>query len=434
MFNIFSLIFTTINALIPGLYTIKALDQQIEFQPSSYQFLLNYWLYYILLNLIASTLFNDWGLVHLGANLIKCWLFYSGENNIVLVNHVLLRKFCQRIRQGEVMILHVLSRVVPQFGDLNYQVHNFGVKYAQPVEEDVSIDGEAIMEQAWNLLRICQSVLVAATTSASIEGTSPKSTPEGTPPKKLRKLRNVKSFTSLNSRQNSHSDLKNIKQERQTSLGYLNKFFALNLQRPPSPGFDQIQQKNRNSSSPAAPTLSNPTSNGDGGRGNGHVAKVKRRSKSGSEYDLGVPYLGVRQSQMQNTRDDERQYQYQQQQNPNFLQPREPRENGHMKQRSRGQFATNYNSHQHQQGQMQPQFVIENRQANYTTQAGSNGNYAASRDRNTGVRGNDGYRVSSRGMRHMQDELGPNGGSGQLRGPGKFDELPAVPTPSMVIK
>ena len=431
MFNILGVIFTTLNALIPGLYTIKALDQRIEFRPSSYQVLLNYWVYYILLNFIASTFFNDLGLVHLCGHIIKCWLFYGGKNNsnIALVNHVLFKCYEQRVKQGEVMILHVLSRVAPQFSDLNHLVHNFGLKYEEPLQDDVSIDGEAIMEQVWNVLGICQSVIVAAAAShSSSEGVGNYN--GGTPPKKLRKLRNVKSFTSLTSRLNSHSNLQNIKQERQSSLGYLNKFFTSSSQRPISPGVEIVQSMHRNVSSPAAPTVGHHSSGGNG------AIKSKRRTKSGSEYDLGVPFVRLSQQQVQNHRDDEQQYLYQQQQQQLRLNTNSTRERNQIIIGSKGQlFTQNLRQHHHPQERVQqPQFYVGNKQVFGKTQGGEY-TYAP---RSDGVNHNDGSRVSSRRVRNVQDvtghHVGATGGSAQVCGPGAFDELPAAPTPSMVIE
>ncbi|KAI5969918.1 hypothetical protein CANMA_000958 [Candida margitis] len=460
MFNILDLVFNTLNALIPALYTIKALDQQIEFQPSSYQFLLNYWLYYISLNFIASTFFNDWGLVHLLANLIKCWLFYSSEqsqNNVALVNHVLFKNYSHRMRQGEMMFSHILARVVPNLGDVNYQVHTFGIKYVQPIPEDVSIDGDAIMEQVWRLLRICQSVLMVATSTTTEAANNSnnnnlKSKMDTPATKKLRKLRNVRSFTSLNSRDNSHSDLKNLKHERQSSSsGYLNKFFALNSQRPQSPGIEITQQKYRNVSSPAAASnWDGSLSNDHNGHVDGHFARTKRRSKSGSDYDLNAPSMGFRQLQMQNSHDDQRQQQYkqqqqqqqqqqhqhqqqqqhqhqqqqqqQQQQYSNYVYSKEPRESGLATRGVKMKLNANYDPQQHRQEQLQPHFVVGNRSTPHTIQGGQ---------RNPTVNQNDGFRVSSRGLRNIQDEVGQGG---QIQGQGQFDELPAAPTPSMVIK
>ncbi|KAG5417464.1 hypothetical protein I9W82_005098 [Candida metapsilosis] len=450
MFNILGLLFATANALIPGLYTLKALDQQIEFRPSSYQYLLNYWLYYILLDVLVSIVFNDWALIHLGANLIKCWLFYGGGkmNNIVLANAVVMKNCGSWAKWGEMMISQVISRMAPRFGDLNHQVHNMGMNYEQPLDGEVSVDGDAIMEQMWCLLRIFQSVLLA--TTATTETSLPKLSPEGgTPPKKLRKLRNVKSFTSLASRQNSHSELKNLSQEKQSSSsGYLNKFFAFNLQgRSPSPGVNLVSQKNRNVSSPAAtPSFNNAMGyvNVDGeATGHAYVGKVKRRSKSGSEYDLGVPYVGPRQWQMQNPRGGERELQNQQQhqrqhqqRNSNYLlfKDAKERENGRSKQRNRGeQYTTGPISHQRSEF-VQPQFEVGNSQLNHRSQpARSNGmDY-----RQVVPRGGDGFKVSSRAVRNVQDEVrhDDSGDNGRRRyGPVRFDELPAAPTPSMVIK
>ncbi|KAK6460626.1 hypothetical protein DFJ63DRAFT_337383 [Scheffersomyces coipomensis] len=91
---IWSIFCSCSTTVIPLALTIKSLDSSlVNIQIQSYQFLLNYWIYYIILQYIQYQFLNhDLIFVSVVFSLIKLWLFYGKSSNLQLLNRFILNK------------------------------------------------------------------------------------------------------------------------------------------------------------------------------------------------------------------------------------------------------------------------------------------------------------------------------------------------------
>ena len=139
MFQLLDYLFTTVTFICPGILTIKALDKSVQFNYSSYQFLLNYWLYFIILQYIQQLFtYNSitLSIINYSIFAIKCWLFYGKNNNLKLINKILIDKSItsRNLNTIETKFINpLLNRINPEFVELNFQVYQLGTTYLKPV-------------------------------------------------------------------------------------------------------------------------------------------------------------------------------------------------------------------------------------------------------------------------------------------------------------
>ncbi|KAI5951768.1 hypothetical protein KGF54_004843 [Candida jiufengensis] len=479
MFNLLNLLFGLLTSLIPIIYTIKSLDKSLEFNKYSYQFLLNYWLYYIILDYITYTFFNNLGIINFGNHLIKIWLFFGSTkyesieiNNIVLINHILFKKFYKNYHNFENYFNFTINKISPKFnkiGDLNYRLNQFGINYSQSIDSNYSINFELILLQIINFIKLINNFF-GNDKIHSID--SPNSNSYSKKLKKIRKQSSFTSFTSVGSRSNSSSKSTNSnssdillppaqqhQQQQKSQYQSPKSIFSTNS---PQPNNDEINlmtiPKYRISSTPPPiadinnnipyPAISTiPNSKGF----------IKRRSKSNGDYDLDSSILKFRQHQAHSQSPGKVQIQSPTQsplqthsyKNDNIdyqLSPTQPTFIQHQHLQPLQQQYYQQQQSQHQQQQHQPR-VKSNTSSRNTS--GSNYNYEPQLNRSENYRQfnhhnnnhhntnnnrinnreyrdyNGGYKVNSNAMRSVSE---------QLKNSNNNNELPAVPTPSMVLQ
>ncbi|RCK63743.1 hypothetical protein Cantr_10355 [Candida viswanathii] len=122
---------------VPLILVLKALTRKVAFSHTSYKCLLNYRVYYRGLAFIYATWFSRLPFVYYAFQAFLIWLFYCGDNNLRLANHVLLMRFLnlEALNAIEERVVNVVvNAAVPNFVDLSYQVYLCGKTYSRPVD------------------------------------------------------------------------------------------------------------------------------------------------------------------------------------------------------------------------------------------------------------------------------------------------------------
>lgn len=178
MFQLLNYLFTIVTFICPGILTIKALDKSVQFNYSSYQFLLNYWLYFILLQYIQQLLtyntVNTLSIINYSIFAIKFWLFYGKNNNLKLINKILIDKSItnQNLHSIETKFINpLLNRINPEFVELNFQVYQLGTTYLKPIPtgQEVNIVNftRGIFQTITTIVAIFSDAVVTAGFTAS---------------------------------------------------------------------------------------------------------------------------------------------------------------------------------------------------------------------------------------------------------------------------
>ncbi|EGW35194.1 uncharacterized protein SPAPADRAFT_58389 [Spathaspora passalidarum NRRL Y-27907] len=146
MLFLIDIIFNVFTTFIPLLLSMKALDTTIEFHLASYQFLLNYWLYYALLQYIQHQFVHRTAISYV-VSCIKLWLFYGHNNNLCSLNHFFVsrgfRNYSNFKSYEDRMINPFFNRIIPSFKSLSVVLNKLGSKYLKPIDyqsEETSID------------------------------------------------------------------------------------------------------------------------------------------------------------------------------------------------------------------------------------------------------------------------------------------------------
>ena len=414
------------------------------------------------------SLFNNAGIAELAASAAEMWLFYgtnnnSSSSNIGLVNNYLFGKYRVKLRNVEEMINALLRQFGPTFGaggDFNTQLHNLGVKYAQqPVSGDYKIDVGAIVNKTMLIFYFMYAMF---NENRGVTIPTPQQQQQQQQQQRSKRVRKQPSFGSMprttsvsRSRSNSNSQ-----QRRATPVSYTTSSTTSptdsitnspsNMGKVGSGSGGNGVSKYRVSSSPppfSDQTLEYVQYGGIGG--------AKKRTSSGGDFDLTSSIQKLRQQQQLQLQQQLQQshsvplsqeygnansrlvsgqsQHYQtglqppQRANPQYVQP-------HTQKISHSQYQK---QQQQQQQQRQENLNHIRRSENYRDYGGSapsgyvvsednyvtsnvatNGNYG---NGGFGISGEDKYTVNENSMARMQNDRTEN-------------ELPAVPTPSMVIQ
>ncbi|KAI5964734.1 uncharacterized protein KGF55_001804 [Candida pseudojiufengensis] len=499
MFNLLDLIFNILTTFIPLIYTIKSLDKSIEFNKYSYQFLLNYWIYYISLDYFSYLVFNNLGIINFLIQLAKIWLFYGNTSykdiefsNITIINHILFGKFYKNFEKFENYFNSVLNKISlnfninNKFGDLNYQLNQFGINYSIPIDSNYSINYELVVSQILNfikpILKLLSSLLNSNTTPNSNSNSKKLN-------KKIRKQTSSTSFASLTSRSNSStkssssisSEFSPQQQHQQQHQHHNNQNQQfLSPQSIFSTGSPPIQFPNDeinlmkipkyriSSTPPPQPSSKIDDLNLSYSTGN-HIPNNnnnKKRSKSNGDYDLTSQIMKFRQHQAQNQAQNLMLSNHQTNLEQAFMmQPQSQQQQHHHHQHQQPQQYENshytisptqqnfpHNQLNQQYYQDQPHQRIKsntssrnpsgsnynydqqlNRSENYRHYSNSNNNHNASQNNGYKVNNKDyrdstnGYKVNSKSMKNVQNQINRSSNNNN-------NELPAVPTPSMVLQ
>ncbi|RCK55648.1 hypothetical protein Cantr_05588 [Candida viswanathii] len=122
---------------VPLILVLKELTRKVAFSYTSYKCFLNYWVYYRGLDFIYATWFSRLPFVYYAFQVFLIWLFYCGDNNLRLANHVLLMWFLnlEVLNAIEERVVNVaVNAAVPNFVDLSYQVYLCGKTYSRSVD------------------------------------------------------------------------------------------------------------------------------------------------------------------------------------------------------------------------------------------------------------------------------------------------------------
>ncbi|CAK9435541.1 uncharacterized protein LODBEIA_P02680 [Lodderomyces beijingensis] len=280
MLNLLDLVFNTLTTLIPLLHTVKALDSSIEFHYHSYQFLLNYWLYFITINYITQ----QNGVFNLLGHAIKLWLFYgTANNNLCILNDVLFKASERNWRKFEKTANVLVGKFAPRFGDFNLRVHNLGVSYCKPVESRYEVKLDVILLQIVQIINFWLPMDVKQTSGSHQDHATSKQPPQQQQQqqqqqryKKLKKLKKQSSFASLAAAVRADPATK-FRSTSNTSSGCN----SLNNSPPLSP-IDAAKFHSFTSSPPAYTSDLSPMANGAA------AVYSKRRAFSGGDASLNA--------------------------------------------------------------------------------------------------------------------------------------------------
>lgn len=131
-----SFIFDIFTYYVPLILTLKTLNRKIVFERTCYQFIINYWLYFFVLQYVEDIVpINP--LVFYSSNIFKLWLFYGSSNNLRLSNDVLMVRYINfdAIKRIEVEFINpMINYVYPKFKEFDYQVYLCGKTYSKPLD------------------------------------------------------------------------------------------------------------------------------------------------------------------------------------------------------------------------------------------------------------------------------------------------------------
>ncbi|RLV92685.1 hypothetical protein JA1_002990 [Spathaspora sp. JA1] len=138
MVFLIDIILNVLTTIIPSILSIKALDTTIEYHFATYQFLLNYWLYYIILQYVQYQFISSNNLISISFSLIKIWMFYGDNNNLCLINNFFVSRGFHdysRLKSYETRIINpTISRINPGFNSLSVVLNKLGKKYLNPID------------------------------------------------------------------------------------------------------------------------------------------------------------------------------------------------------------------------------------------------------------------------------------------------------------
>ncbi|RCK63740.1 hypothetical protein Cantr_10356 [Candida viswanathii] len=140
MFHLLDLILNIFTFLVPLILTIKILDSSITFKYSCYQFLLNYWLYFVVFQYLQYTFFANNLVYSFASKATKFWLFYGRANNLRLLNDFVLVRFVNMdmVQLFEVRYINpFMNKLNPGFREINYQIYLSGKLYLRPIDYDL---------------------------------------------------------------------------------------------------------------------------------------------------------------------------------------------------------------------------------------------------------------------------------------------------------
>lgn len=136
MFQLLDFSLNILTFFIPLLLTIRILDSTISFKYPCYQFLLNYWVYFILIQYLQYNWFNDNLLFNYFTKAFKFWLFFGKSNNLRLINNLFFTRFIKwnKVQNFEVNYINpLMNKINPNFKEINYQIYQSGKIYLLPI-------------------------------------------------------------------------------------------------------------------------------------------------------------------------------------------------------------------------------------------------------------------------------------------------------------
>lgn len=226
MFQLLEFILNIFTFFTPLILTIKILDQSITFKYSCYQFVINYWLYYIVLQYLQYNIFMDNLLFLYVSKFIKFWLFYGKSNNLKLSNHFLLLRFLNLnlVQLFEVNYLNpLINKINPGFKEINYQIYLSGKIYLLPINYNQPLF--RFLNNFIAMFQLPTNPLISSKSKSKSRQTS-SSTTTSTTSKLVKKLRKPK---RVNSGDSSHSETRSRSASRSRSRS---SSTSTNIQQP----------------------------------------------------------------------------------------------------------------------------------------------------------------------------------------------------------
>ncbi|KAG7661153.1 uncharacterized protein J8A68_005326 [[Candida] subhashii] len=163
MFILIDIASSILTTIIPFLLTIKSLDSSIQLSSDTYRCLLNYWLYYVILQFIQYNLLTN-VISTLICSAVKVWLFYSNDNTIGLLNNVIITRIfldIENFKSYEEKYLLPIFRSI-RLNSLTQQLDQLGSIYAKPANYQLRYEGNliaTILEYSLNLVSMFTSIV-----------------------------------------------------------------------------------------------------------------------------------------------------------------------------------------------------------------------------------------------------------------------------------
>lgn len=129
-------IFDIFTCYVPLILTLKTLNRKIMFERTCYQFIINYWLYFFILQYVEDIVPVNI-VVSYSSNIFKLWLFYGSSNNLRLSNDVLMVPYINfdAIKRIEVEFINpMINYIYPKFKEFDYQLYLCGKTYSKPLD------------------------------------------------------------------------------------------------------------------------------------------------------------------------------------------------------------------------------------------------------------------------------------------------------------